>query len=147
MVMKFLTKKIMGAQNFNSALNFPKTGGFNPKFCFFGRKLLGKKVLEQFSNRSKLKEPGLQLHYPATMPKERNWNYDRNIRTVPRINARQMGQFRSDGAQLLQQDKWPHGKKTTLTSSSMQTLHVFASLSWRFSSSKLFASEQHSSHS
>lgn len=31
--------------------------------------------------------------------------------------------------------KWPHGKKTTATSSSIQTLHNRASFNWRFSSS------------
>jgi len=71
-------------------------------------------------------------------------NYAKNIRTVPRINARQIGQFRNAGAQLLQHERCPHGKNTTLTSSSMQTLHVFASFSWRFSSIKLRASEENS---
>jgi len=56
-------------------------------------------------------------------------NYAKNIRTVPRTNARQIGQFRNAGAQLLQHERCPHGKNTTLTSSSMQTLHVFASFS------------------
>jgi len=68
--------------------------------------------------------------------------YAKNIRTVPRINARHMGQFRKDGAQLLQQDRCPHGKNTTLTSPSMQTLHSFASFSCLFSSIKLLASEE-----
>jgi len=72
-----------------------------------------------------------------------NPNYDKNIRTVPRINARQMGQFRKDGAQLLQHDKCPQGKNTMLTSSSIQTLHVFASFNCRFSSIRLLASERH----
>jgi len=72
-------------------------------------------------------------------------NYARNIRTVPRMYARQIGQFRKAGAQLLQHDRCPHGKNTTLTSSSMQTLHVFASFSCRFSSIKLLASEEKSS--
>jgi len=53
-----------------------------------------------------------------------------------------MGQFLNDGAQLLQHDKCPQGKNTTLTSSSMQTLHVFASFNSRFSSIKLLASEE-----
>jgi len=57
------------------------------------------------------------------------------------MNARHIGQFRNDGAQLLQQDKCPHGKNTTLTSSSMQTLQVFASFNCRFSSIRLVASE------
>jgi len=73
-------------------------------------------------------------------------NYAKNIRTVPRMNARQMGQFRNDGAQLLQQDKWPQGKNTTLTSTSMQTLQVFASFNCRFSSIKLLASEEKQNH-
>jgi len=32
-------------------------------------------------------------------------NYAKNIRTVPRMNARQMGQFRKAGAQLLQHER------------------------------------------
>jgi len=80
------------------------------------------------SHTFKTIDPHLPLHYA------------KNILTVPRMNARQMGQFRKDGAQLLQQDKCPQGKNTTLTSSSMQTLQIFASFNCRFSSTRLLAS-------
>jgi len=69
-------------------------------------------------------------------------NYAKNILTVPRMNARQIGQFRKDGAQLLQHDKCPQGKNTTLTSSSMQILQILASFNCWFSSIRLLASEK-----
>ena len=62
------------------------------------------------------------------------------MRTVPLMSDRQMAQLRNSGAQLLQQTRWPHGKKTVFTSWSIHTLHVRASFSWRFSSSRLSAS-------
>jgi len=57
------------------------------------------------------------------------------------MRPRHIGQFCRDGAQVLQQARWPQGKNTTLTSSSMQILHVRDSWSARFSSNTARVSE------
>lgn len=56
------------------------------------------------------------------------------VRTVPRIVDRQMGHLLRGGAQVAQHTRWPHGTKTTHTSSSMHILQVRCSFNWRFSS-------------
>jgi len=66
--------------------------------------------------------------------------YDRNVLTVPRMYVLQTGQSRSLGEHWSQETRCPQGRKTVLTSLSMQTLHVFASWSRRFSSISICSS-------
>ena len=54
--------------------------------------------------------------------------------TVPRMRVSQTGQLPSCGEHLSHDTRCPQGMKTALTFLSAQTLHVFASLSRRFSS-------------
>ena len=61
--------------------------------------------------------------------------YARNVFTVPLMRLRQIGQCDRDLEHISQHDKWPQGKKTVLISWSIQTRHVLASFSLRFSSS------------
>lgn len=69
--------------------------------------------------------------------------YDRNVFTVPLIYVRHTGQFLSLGAQSWQLTRCPQGKKTVLISMSIQTLHVLASVSRRFSTSSCCSSSAH----
>ena len=70
----------------------------------------------------------------------------RKTLTVPRMRLRQTAQLRSAGAQLSHDTRCPQGKKTTLTSRSMQTRHVRASRSCLFSSSNITVSVKHNTH-
>ena len=60
--------------------------------------------------------------------------HDIIVLTVPRMYVLQTGQLRSLGEQWSQETRCPQGRKTVFMSLSMQTLHVFASWSRRFSS-------------
>lgn len=54
---------------------------------------------------------------------------DMNARTLPRMTALQMGQWRRLAAQSVQTTRWPQGIKTMETSLSMHTLQVLSSWS------------------
>jgi len=64
----------------------------------------------------------------------------RNVFTVPLITLLQIGQCDRDFEHISQVDRCPHGRNTILISLSMQTLHVLASFSLRFSSSSATSS-------
>lgn len=65
---------------------------------------------------------------------QRFWQgYEKNDLTVPLMYVRQTGQSLSLGVQSWHATKCPHGRNTVLILLSMQSLHVHASISWRFS--------------
>lgn len=63
--------------------------------------------------------------------------HDMNARTLPRMTALHMGQWRRLAAQSVQTTRWPQGMKTIETSLSMQILQVLSSWSCRSCSSGL----------
>ena len=62
--------------------------------------------------------------------------HDKYVLTVPLITALQIGQSWSAGAQDAQDTRWPHGRKTTLASDTMQILHNLCSFNSMFSFSR-----------
>lgn len=65
------------------------------------------------------------------------WPQDMKARTLPRMTALQMGQWRRLVAQSPHTTRWPQGMNTMDTSLSMQTLQVLSSCSCLSSSSGL----------
>ena len=62
--------------------------------------------------------------------------HDKYVLTVLLITSLQIGQSLRGGAQDAQETRWPHGRKTTLASDSMQILHNLCSFNSLFSFSR-----------
>ena len=80
----------------------------------------------------------------AMLPVTRNAVHARNTLTVPRMSERHTAQLRNTGEQVSQQTRCPQGRNTVLTWRSMQTVHVLASRSRRFSANS--ASQSATTH-